>query len=251
MALKHLVDSLDGIPEALHGEYKQIEGGKFQLSVEGLPPQEDVAGLKSALQKERERNAQAKQWETLGKTPAEIKEMLDAQTKREEDEAKKKGDFESIRKQDQARFETEKAALQAELTAARSSERQAIVENNLLASLTKAGATQEGADLLPERLQKRVVIETDNGKRIIKITQPDGVTPMAGKGKDGFATFDDLIEEAKTAWPSLFSGSGNGGSGKQPGATGGTGKTIKRADFDALPPTEKAAKMRDGFTVTD
>lgn len=46
------VDSLDGVPEALHGFYVE-SGGKFTLQVTGLPAQGDVTRLNEALRKER------------------------------------------------------------------------------------------------------------------------------------------------------------------------------------------------------
>lgn len=58
MALKFVVDTLEGIDEGLHGEYEEKDG-KFHLKVDGLPAQEDVGGLKSALQKERDARSKA------------------------------------------------------------------------------------------------------------------------------------------------------------------------------------------------
>jgi hypothetical protein len=43
-----------------------------------------------------------------------------------------------------------------------------------------------------------------------------------------------------------------GGSGAQPGAPGNAGnKTMRSADFDALPPKDRAARMAEGYTLTD
>lgn len=253
MALKLTVDSLDSVPEALHGEYEEHDG-KFRLKVDGL---EDTSGLKSALDKERKAAkdlaAKMKRWESLGKSDEEIAELIAAQEKAAEEDAKKKGDFDALRKQDRDKYEKEKADLSKELDAARASERGAIIENKLTTALVKAGATEEGIDLLPDRLAARIDIKTVDGKRSIRITQADGETPLAGSGQDGLATFDDLVKEAVNKWPSLFKGSGAGGSGKQPGsdARGSGGKTITRKDFDALSSSERTAKMREGFRVVD
>lgn len=51
-SLAATVDSLDGVPEALHGFYVE-EGGQFRLQVTGLPAQDSVDRLQSALTKER------------------------------------------------------------------------------------------------------------------------------------------------------------------------------------------------------
>src|SRR4051812_26871123 len=43
MALKARVDSLDGVPEALHGMYAAQDGGGFVLQVEGMVPSAKLA----------------------------------------------------------------------------------------------------------------------------------------------------------------------------------------------------------------
>lgn len=58
MALKFIIDTLEEIDERLRGEYEEKDG-KFHLKVDGLPAPEDVSGLKSALQKEREARSKA------------------------------------------------------------------------------------------------------------------------------------------------------------------------------------------------
>lgn len=55
--LKFQIDSLEGLDASLHGFYDKTDTG-YQLKVDGL---EDTGGLKTALQKERESNKDAKQ----------------------------------------------------------------------------------------------------------------------------------------------------------------------------------------------
>lgn len=52
MALKAILDNLDGVPEALHGEYVEKDG-KFELQVEGMKTQGDIDRINGALQKEK------------------------------------------------------------------------------------------------------------------------------------------------------------------------------------------------------
>lgn len=60
MALKTILDSLDDMPEALHGEYKEVDG-KFVLDIEGIDAHPAVVNLKTAheRQKQATRTAQA------------------------------------------------------------------------------------------------------------------------------------------------------------------------------------------------
>lgn len=241
MALPLSVDSLDDIPEAARGAYVEKDG-KFVADFEI----EDTGGLKTALNSERQLRAKhekaVKAWEKLGKSPDEISALLETQRQKDEEAARKAGDFDAILKQHQTTWEQEKADLIAERDASRSSEREAVVGERVAGALAKLGATEEGIELLPDRLAGRIKFETVNGKRVLKIMQADGETPMAGSGADGTATIDDLVKEATKKYPSLFKGNGGGGGGKEPGAKenpGGSGVS-KKSDF-------KSEKERAAF----
>lgn len=54
--LKYQIENLDGVEESLHSFYEQTDSG-YRLKVDGV---EDVSGLKSALEKERNGNKDAK-----------------------------------------------------------------------------------------------------------------------------------------------------------------------------------------------
>lgn len=247
MALKAVVDDLETVPETLRGEYTEKDG-KFYLSIDDLDNHHGVAGLKTALNSERQLRArhekQVKAWEKLGKTAEEIDEMLRAQQERDEKAAREKGDFDSILKQHQDKWAQEKASLEAEVNASRASERSAVVGERVLGALAKAGATEEGAELLPDRLANRIKFETVDGKRVLKITQADGETPMAGTGADGTATIDDLVKEAVTKYPSLFKGSGGGGGGMPPGGNPPGKPGAPKSWADCKTDEERAAYLK-------
>jgi DNA-binding transcriptional MerR regulator len=252
MPLKLTVDSIDEVPETLRELYTEKDG-KFALAVEGL---EDTSGLKTALEAER-RNAReagklAKAYRDLGMSADEIKAIVAEKQTREQEEAKKSGNFEALRKQDREQFEKDLAARQERIAALEKTTRQAVVGNQLMAALTKAGASQEGIDLLPDRLSSRIKFEFDGDSYRHTVMLADGETPMAGSGKDGNATFDDLVKESIDKWPSLFRSAGSAGSGKLPGSAGGAGKrTITLAEFANLHPKDQAARMAEGVTLTE
>jgi Skp family chaperone for outer membrane proteins len=252
MPLQLVLDSIDNVPEALRGEYTERDG-KFHLNVDGI---EDTSGLKKALETERKAakdlERKVKRWEAIGKSDEEISQMLRDQEEAERKKAEAAGDHAKILKQHQDKWEKEKASLEAELNATRASERHAIISTSIMTALTKANASEEGIDLLPDRLAARIKFETVDGARVVKITQADGETPMAGSGKDGAATFDDLVKEASSKWPSLFKGSGRTGSGMSPNGAGGSGKkSMSRTEFEKLPPMDRAGVLRGGVTLTD
>ena len=235
--LKAIVDNLDSVPEGARSFYEQKDG-KFALKVEGL---EDVSGLKSALEKEREAAKTAKAFKELGLSPEEIRELKAAREKADEDKAKAAGEWDKLREKLSGQHAAELKKLQDQIAALEQSERGAVVKTGLMSALAEAGATEEGLSLLPDILQGRAKMENDNGKRVVKILDADG-SPMLVKGRD--ATFADLVAAASEKYPSLFKATTKPGSGTQPGGNGAgraTGKEVKAGELDAMAPREKAA----------
>jgi hypothetical protein len=252
MSLQLTVDSLDAIPEAARSFYEEADG-KFKLKVEGV---EDTTALKGALKKERDAakaaKAAAAQYEGLGLSAEEIKELVAEKQKAERERAEKEGNFDKILAQHRKEWEGKLTAAEQRALAAETSERGAVVGTKLMQALTKAGATEEGIDLLPDRLASRIKYELQDGKRVLTIMSADGETPLAGAGKDGTATFDDLVKEATAKFPSLFKGEGKGGSGTRSTTAGGSGgKTMTRTEFDRLPHPERRAFIGAGGKLTD
>lgn len=96
MALKAIVESLDGVPEALQEHYTEKDG-KFYLDAEGV---EDVSGLKSALQKERENR------KTLSQQLEEFKAKIgDLDPEKAREALKKLDEMESKKLLDEGEFE--------------------------------------------------------------------------------------------------------------------------------------------------
>jgi hypothetical protein len=256
VALALVVEDINSVPEALRGEYAQKDG-KYHLNVDGL---EDTGGLKTALSSEREKaralEAQIRQWAKLGKKPDEVEAMLESERKEKEAALLKAGKFDEVLAQHLGAAKQERdtavTAAEAKAKSALDVARKAIVGNNVASALAKGKATAEGLTLLPRILGDRIKIEFgEDGTETVAILDADGKTPMVGSGKGGLATFDDLVKEAVKNYPSLFEGSGAGGSGTPPRNAGGAGKTISRKDFDALGPVERAAKVREGIRPVD
>lgn len=258
MPLALIIDSADKVPEALRSEYTEKDG-KFHLNVEGL---EDTTGLKKSLQSEREAakalKAEIAGWKKLGKSPEEIGELVTAKEAEALEAAKKAGKFDEILAQHQTKWAKERADAEAKLTterdAALTSERSAVVETKVTTALTSAKATKEGMDLLIERLGRRVKFEIGaDGKRTTQIYDADGANLMVGSGPGGLATFEDLITSAKKQYPSLFEGTGAGGTGSDPrgGRRDAGAKTMTRVEFEALPLRDRGARMKQGWTVVD
>lgn len=255
MALPLIVDDVSTLPEPVRGEYAKGEDGKYRLAVEGLP---DVTNLEKALKSEREANKGIKSkiagWEKLGKSPEEIESMLAEERRKAEEAELKAGKFDEVLGRHKTEWQKERDEVVGAATKERDSAlnvaRDALRNTHVNAALVKAKATAEGLALLPEILGKRVQIEFDAGNPKVSILGTDG-TPMVGSGKDGLATYEDLVKEAVKSFPSLFEGNGGGTGAPSKGGGAAGAKTIKRADFDALDPAARGAKIKEGFTVVD
>lgn len=89
--------------------------------------------------------------------------------------------------------------LQQELDAMRVSEWNGVVRTGLEQALKRADVVENGADILIERLAKRVSMNTSDGKRVVVVLGADGGTPQPGA-----VGLDDLVVEAKKQFPSMF-----------------------------------------------
>lgn len=99
MALEAKLSTLDGVPEALHEHYAQQSDGTFRLVAKGVEYEEDVKGLKTALEREREERRKAKErLEQLGDVdPEEYRRLKEEAEERETGKLKDKGEFEALR----------------------------------------------------------------------------------------------------------------------------------------------------------
>jgi hypothetical protein len=108
--------------------------------------------------------------------------------------------FDALASQWASRNET----LATERDAALKSECDALIDGTLTAALVRAGANRTGLELVPEVFRKRVQLENVNGERVVRFFKDDTRTPRTGTGKNGAATWDDLMAEARIKYPSLF-----------------------------------------------
>ena len=217
---------------------------------------DELIGLKSALQKEREARRelekQAKAYSGLGLSPEEIAQMKSASEKAEEERAKAAGEWDKLREKLSEQHKNELQKLQEQLNAISASEHEARVESGLKSALMEAGVTEEGASILPDILKTRAKIETVDGKRVLKVFDTDG-TPMLGKdGRD--ATLADLVGSVTEKYPSLFKAQTKPGSGTPPGGNGAgrtATKTVNRSQFDDMSQAQRAGFLREGGKVVN
>ncbi len=177
MALKAILDSLEGLPDDVAKEYKENDDGKFVLDVEGL---EDTGALKRAKDHEKKRRqaAEGKTAELESKL-ADLEEQLAAL----DDPGKSK-----IDDKQRVKLEQRIKELEGQLT---TKEQSLLGEINRLTS--EATATKLAADLtdspnlLLPHIRSRLVTEIEDGKAVVKVRDADGDV--------GSMTIEDLRKE--------------------------------------------------------
>lgn len=247
MALQLTIDSLDSVDESVRSLYV-ADGEKFKLDVSGV---EDTAGLKSALQKEREAARQATKqahaWSSLGKTPEEIQQLLEAQRKADEDKAAKNGEWDKLKAQMQEQFSSERGKLEQALKAKDSAIERYLIDAQAVAAISELKGVP--ALLLPH-VKAFVKVIDDNGEYATRVVDANGNPRVNAKGD--FLTIKDLVSEMRES--DIFgrafepSGASGGGARTTNGLTGS--RTMTEAAFSALPPKERAKRMAEGYIVT-
>lgn len=258
MALKFVVDSLDGLSEELKSSYKKGDDGKFHLDVDGG---EDVSGLKSALQKERDSVKELKgSLKTLEEKiaiykdiddPEKAKEALKKIQAIEEKKLIEAGELEKVLENRTAMMKKDHETQVAQLTK-RAEEAEtnannyktqlatAVIERGISDAIGEVGQPKKGAMIDIIQRGRNTWKLDDKGNPIA--LKPDGSTIF---GKDGKApiTMKEWAEDLLTEAPFLFEESkGGGGRGS---FTGGDGRMLTSEEYEKLTPAEKIAFARD------
>lgn len=99
--LKFEIESLEGVEQSIQSLYEKTEAGSYRLKVDGI---EDTTGLKTALQKERESNKDAK---------AKLAELEKAREELERKELEAQNRYKEISEKDrQSKLEAEQKYLE-------------------------------------------------------------------------------------------------------------------------------------------
>lgn len=244
MALKALLDSVEGLDESIQKEYKKDEkSGKYILDVEAVDglALENVSGLKTALQKERgERSKLAdmlKKFEGIEDPDAarealekyeevknwapdkKVEEMLDARTK-------------DLVKKHQKEFEKK----DNEAKALRQQLEQVLISEAAMKAITAAKGSP--TLLLPHVKQAARLREAD-GKYLVEVIDETGTVKVDNNGNP--MTIQQFVEDLKSSddfarafEPSGSSGSGSGGSSSRQTANPGGKRTVKSSDQEAI-----------------
>jgi len=267
MALALEIANLDGLDDAVKGLYVENDGA-FKLDVSGMPDIPDVAGLKTALQSERELAKKArgdatalmdkysgvdldKYNQVMTDLDKAAEDKLIAENKSEEVWANR---TEKLNKEWQSKVDAEAAKVATE---------QGIIKQLKLSALQGELSMQlmnvpnmhefgkRDALLAAENMfslddhGRSVLLEDDGTGNMVVAIGKDGKTPYS---LEEMANSNEFREKN----PHWFSATGGGG-GLVQGKTNNFGgaRTIARSKFEGLNPVEQSKSVRDGIKVVD
>jgi len=205
--LKFKLESLDGLTDEIKALYEEKDGVFYLKQIDGMPPSEDVSGLKAKVQ------------ELLDEKKAESEKVRTAEEearKAKEEKARKEGDFQSLAESYEQKIQTLEGKVQnleQEKTDILKQGEQREVERQatLMAAELSRGHNQE---LLASFIGQRLRVEDGE----IKVTDE--------KGNLTISTVDQLKEEFRTNpkfGALVIASEANGGGATNNQGTGGAG----------------------------
>lgn len=239
--MKIELTDISGLPEGLKAAVETADD-KHSLDLSKVMMAEDLTGLKTALQKERE-NASA--YSKFGK-PADIEAKLADLAKQAEKGGKTGEDAQAKIDQITAQYEEKLGGANERLTKMM----QRTARSDLKAELAKAGFIPEAIEDIASASMGRIQFNDDGSPKVLT---SDG-KPMIGSGSDHGATLADLAKELAESKSYAVRDAGKGGGGKPP--QDGDGKssqktTVTRKAWDEMSTLERSAHVKNGGTVID
>lgn len=264
MALKAILASIAGLAPDIAKEYTQRADGKFVLSVDPVDGMalEDVAGLRSGLEKERQNvdeiKKQLKSFEGLDAAKArdalEKLEKMKTWTPEEKVQQQIEAKIAEIR----VKFEKDLNDRDGRIKSLTSSLEHEMIVQQATAEIAKRKGVPEL--LLPHIRNRSRVVEKD-GKHVVEILDKDG--NLDRSPKDGYKsgkTMSELVEEMQGSdiFSRAFDGSGTGGSGStSPKGSGSGSRGWTLTSQDAKDPMkyraarEAAEKAGQSVVISD
>lgn len=236
MALKAVVDSLDGVEDAIQGLYTEAEDGKYYLSVDGVDALPQVRGLVTTLRRFKEvapdasrlkskldRLSELEGYADLGLSADEVREKIQRLEELEASGGDVDGKIEALRQT----YDKQKAALQkqlegklgekdAEIQTLQSFVERLTVDNALDRALDKVKVIPETREAVKALLKQRgpkVIREGDDYRGIFE-------TDLGEVSVEDYVDAWSRRDEAAPFMPA----SGNKGSGAGGGKVGGSAR---------------------------
>lgn len=219
MALKAVLQNLDGVPENLRTEYKE-QDGKFYLDIEGIDDHHGVGALKRAKDYEKDNARVAK--EKAEKLQADLDAANNDLTELRKNGIPK-GDVDRLETSYKQKQQQSEDALNGKITKLTASLEKHLLDNRAQQLATEVAAKPEYVELLLPHIRNRMKLEAagENEEHVVRVLDKDG--------KPSALNMDDLKKEllANKAFAAILTGSkANGGGAGGGGGGGGASKKL-------------------------
>lgn len=255
--------ALAGLPEELKAHYVEKKdgphAGSFFLDVsqaeltdkagkKSVFALEDIHGLRTALQKEREGKSEAEKIVKAfeGMDAAEAKaaiEKIKALGDNAPDSEAHKAAMESLKKQLETKYTAEIDGVKKIAQSYEQQLERVLVDQAAMTALSKHKLMDGGAELLMPHIKSRIkVVKNDDGSFVARVLDKDGGVRVSLKpGNNGPMDVEELVDSMskEKIFGVAFQGTGNSGTKKKETAEGG-GKQ---------PPAEGGGKQPDNFAT--
>jgi hypothetical protein len=245
--MKAVIEKLEAVPEALRGEYRQDEAGRFVLNVEPAEGYtlENTAGLKNALADEKTaRREAAKRAQALEAEQEKLSRKLESLQGVTPENVQKR--IEEVRQ-----AVAESSAKEIAARDARLMEKDRQIEDYLVGGeITREVAKADGnIELLMPHVRGRVrLVDADGGKKAVEVLAQNGKPLYKSDGTPG--TIADIIPEFVQRFPGAFKASGATGSGAQGSATGSAGgRKVSQDEYDKMDGKSRHAFVLAGGSI--
>ena len=235
MALKAVLQNLDGVPESLRNEYKE-QDGKFYLDIDGIDDHHAVGGLVRAKGYEKENARKAKE-----KADQLSADLETARTEMEElrKTGIPKGDVDRLEASYKDKYTKKEKELTEKIEALTSSLERHLIEGQAVKLAGEIAAKPEYIEAIMPHIRSRMKLEaSEGGDQIVRILDKDG--------KPSALNMDDMKKEvlASKALAPLLSGSKASGGGAG-GGQGGGATTRNNKKFNELNERERVEWHRE------
>ena len=211
-----------------------------------------------ALQEEKERMAKylekankeaknyrlkAKDYEEIGMSPEEIKELREKQDRAKQRELEKKGDWEKLKSQLTEQFEQERQQYESQLTKMKKSMETTLVQKEVLGAISK----HEGIPTLLEPHVKSAVqlVEEEDGSMVPRVIDSDGSPRFNTKGD--YMSVDEYVASLREHedFGVAFRGRQASGSGSKSSSSTGGQRPVPKKKRSEMDMNDKRAFMKE------
>lgn len=222
MPIKALLETLDGVDDALKPFYEERDG-KFALAVEGIDDHPEIASLRNAYARTKDER------EKIKSDATKLKEEIAELRKGAPDTAATQAKLNQLQEQLEA--------VQKEAGEYKSRYIGVTRDQALASALQSAGITEPTFLKASQAMLSGMVKIGDDG------------TTYAETGMGPKVLADFVKSWAASEGKAFVSPPAGGGAKGKEGAGGA--KTMTRSDFDGLPPDQKAAFVKEGGSLVE